>query len=445
MFYQRLFVIILLLSLLVPNAAFAQDDDAPPIGDLALGTEDLSILAGALQEAGLIETLNGEGPFTVFAPVNAAFESVPVGALVPGADADRLVNLLTYHVVEGLVSAEDVAEVQSIPTLQGAPLSVQITEEGVRLNGNVVILSGDIPASNGVVHLIDTVLVPGRPGTVAGPDSLLDVIDNEPDFAFLSTALEIATGARALLDEPSTALTLFAPSQATFNDLPDDTRRALVGDEALLTSTLLYHTLPEIYTSEALLDLLAEDSPQTFETALPGASITLSLSEQGGLLINEVPVLEADRGAGGALHVIGGVLTPPEDALLDADALAALRPVEQADAPSRDEGPVLDENWDAVAGGFSMDELDTADDFFVTVIDPFAADPDEAELYGVEIINWTATYQYTGFIVENFLTAEVLLWMNDQDPTTFQQISQATLDTMPAEERALLPDDLPRE
>lgn len=102
------------------------------------------------------------------------------------------------------------------------------------------------------------------------------------------------------------------------------------------------------------------------------------------------------------------------------------------------EGPALSLTWKTIADGFGMDELDTADDFFVTVVDPFTND----ELYGVEIINWTAEYQYTGFIVETALPAEVLLWMAEQDPATWDNISEATLRLLPAAEFEKLPADI---
>ena len=106
------------------------------------------------------------------------------------------------------------------------------------------------------------------------------------------------------------------------------------------------------------------------------------------------------------------------------------------DSGDTDEGPALDPTWGLVASGFEMSELDTADDFFITVVDPFTDD----ELYGIEIINWTAEYQYTGYIVEQFLPADVLLWMGEQDPSVWEQISDGTLEKLPAEVLAELPE-----
>ncbi len=104
-------------------------------------------------------------------------------------------------------------------------------------------------------------------------------------------------------------------------------------------------------------------------------------------------------------------------------------------AASGDDGPALDANWALVGDGFQMAELNTADDFFVTVVDPFTED----ELYGIEIINWTAEYQYTGYIVQQYLTADILIWMAEQDPTVWENISVATLALLPPEELAELP------
>lgn len=99
-------------------------------------------------------------------------------------------------------------------------------------------------------------------------------------------------------------------------------------------------------------------------------------------------------------------------------------------------GPPLGGDWALIASGFGMAELDTADDFFVTVIDPFTND----ELYGIAIINWTAEYQYTGYIVQQYLSGEVLLWMAEHDPTVWDNISLATLKKLAPEELAKLPE-----
>lgn len=131
------------------------------IAELARLTPDLSTLLAAVQAAGLAETLNGTGPFTVFAPVNSAFAALPEGTLdallTPPLDA--LTGILQFHVVSGTLRAADVVASSEINTLNGA-FSVEIVDGEVILNGNVRLLATNIRAKNGVVHLIDRVLIP---------------------------------------------------------------------------------------------------------------------------------------------------------------------------------------------------------------------------------------------------------------------------------------------
>ncbi|MCQ3931200.1 MAG: hypothetical protein DPW16_12145 [Chloroflexi bacterium] len=108
------------------------------------------------------------------------------------------------------------------------------------------------------------------------------------------------------------------------------------------------------------------------------------------------------------------------------------------DTAAAEEGPALDPNWAVVAGGFGMAELDTADDFLVTVVDPFNGD----ELFGVQIINWTAEYTYTPFLIEQFMTADVLLWLADHEPDFWTNLSDVAIGLLPADVLAQLPEDV---
>ncbi len=129
------------------------------IVDTALAAGSFNTLATALTKAGLIETLKGDGPFTVFAPTDAAFEKIPADQLEAIlADKQLLTDILTYHVVAGKVMASDVVKIDSATSLQGAAIAVS-TQGGVKVNeANVV--KTDIVTSNGVIHVIDAVLVP---------------------------------------------------------------------------------------------------------------------------------------------------------------------------------------------------------------------------------------------------------------------------------------------
>jgi uncharacterized surface protein with fasciclin (FAS1) repeats len=129
------------------------------IVDTAVAAGSFSTLVKAVQEAGLVETLKGPGPFTVFAPTDEAFAKLPAGT-IEGllADKAKLTAVLTYHVVSGAVTAADVAGLKTAKTVQGAELAID-TSNGVKINESTVI-KADIKASNGIIHVIDTVLLP---------------------------------------------------------------------------------------------------------------------------------------------------------------------------------------------------------------------------------------------------------------------------------------------
>lgn len=133
------------------------------IVDVAAGNPDFSTLVAAVQAAGLAETLSGPGPFTVFAPTNEAFAALPAGtldSLLLPENKDKLAAILTYHVVPGTVMAADLpATATDVATVNTATVSVVAAPEGATVNG-AKITAADIAASNGVIHVIDTVLLP---------------------------------------------------------------------------------------------------------------------------------------------------------------------------------------------------------------------------------------------------------------------------------------------
>ena len=133
---------------------------AEDIVAIAAGNEDFSTLVAAVEAAGLVETLQGEGPFTVFAPTNDAFAALPAGLvdkLLLPENKDVLTAILTYHVVAGQVMAADVAAGE-VPTVQGENITVTV-DGGVKVN-EANVTATDIVASNGVIHVIDAVILP---------------------------------------------------------------------------------------------------------------------------------------------------------------------------------------------------------------------------------------------------------------------------------------------
>lgn len=132
------------------------------IVEVAVAAGDFTTLAAALEAAGLVETLQGEGPFTVFAPTDAAFAKLPAGTvetLLKPENKDQLIAILTYHVVPGKVTAAEVVTLDRAGTVNGETIDITVAAEGVRVNQAAVIAT-DIQASNGVIHVIDEVILP---------------------------------------------------------------------------------------------------------------------------------------------------------------------------------------------------------------------------------------------------------------------------------------------
>lgn len=130
--------------------------------DIAVGSADHTTLVAAVTTAGLVETLSGTGPFTIFAPSNSAFEALPAGtveSLLKPESKDKLTSILTYHVVAGNVLAADLTDGQKVATLNGQELTVKIKDGVVTINGAKV-TAADLAGSNGVIHVVDAVLLP---------------------------------------------------------------------------------------------------------------------------------------------------------------------------------------------------------------------------------------------------------------------------------------------
>ena len=155
---KTLLVLVTLLALGLALPAIAGNQSAD-IVDTAVSAGTFETLVAAVQAAGLVETLKGDGPFTVFAPNDEAFAKLPAGT-VEGLlkDKEALTKILTYHVVPGKKMASDVVGASSLTTVQGQSLTVDATD-GVKI-GNATVLATDVSASNGVIHVIDTVLLP---------------------------------------------------------------------------------------------------------------------------------------------------------------------------------------------------------------------------------------------------------------------------------------------
>ena len=151
-----------IVAVVASSVTFASEKEAKmDIVDTAVKAGSFKTLAAALKAAGLVDTLKGKGPFTVFAPTDEAFAKLPAGTvetLLKPENKDKLVSILTYHVVAGNVKAADVVKLKSAKTVQGQTVTIDATD-GVKIN-NAKVVKADIDCGNGVIHVIDTVLLP---------------------------------------------------------------------------------------------------------------------------------------------------------------------------------------------------------------------------------------------------------------------------------------------
>ena len=269
--------------------------------DIIVNSEVHNTLEAAVGAAGLVETLSGEGPFTVFAPTDAAFAALPAGtveALL--ADIPALTNILLYHVLGAEVLSTQLSNGQVATTLQGSDVTVTINADGVFIN-NARVTIADIQADNGVVHVIDAVLLP----PAATPATVVDIIVNSE----VHNTLEAAVGAAGLVETLSGEgpFTVFAPTDAAFAALPAGTVEALLADIPALTNILLYHVLAGEFLSETVLSV----GNLTFPVlTLQGTTVNVTVTD-GKITVNNANVTVTDLIAeNGVVHVIDAVLLP---------------------------------------------------------------------------------------------------------------------------------------
>lgn len=267
--------------------------------EVANDAGNFETLGAAVEAAGLTATLNGAGPFTVFAPTDEAFAALPAGtvdALLLPENQDQLIDILTYHVVGDDLSAQDVAASTTLTTLNGDEITVTVDGSTVMIN-DAVVTTTDIEASNGTIHVIDAVLLPPELPTIA------EIAASSADFETLTAALE-AAGLTGTLDTPGT-FTVFAPTDDAFAALPAGTVDALLlpENQDQLVDILTYHVVGgELYAA----DVIAEATL----TALNGDDLTVT-ADGSTVMINDATVTMTDIAArNGVVHVIDAVLLP---------------------------------------------------------------------------------------------------------------------------------------
>ena len=280
------------------------DDGPATVVDIVVNSPVHNVLEAAVLEADLAGALSSDGPFTVFAPTDDAFIAL-AGAL--GATAEELLalpeltDILLYHVVGGTALSTDLSDGQFITTLNGADVVVTINDEGIFIN-NAQVTVADIVAGNGVVHVIDAVLLPTD--TPEPTNTVVDIVVNSPVHNVLEAAVLQADLAGALSGEGP--FTVFAPTDDAFLSLAGALGATAEDLLALpeLADILLYHVVGSTALSSDLTD------GQTIAT-LNGAEVTVTINE-AGIFINDAQVTVADLVAdNGVVHVIDAVLIPP--------------------------------------------------------------------------------------------------------------------------------------
>lgn len=376
---QTLVVLALVLSL-VPLRTFAQEgiSEKPDIVETAVAAGDFTILVELIQAAELVDVLEGEGPFTVFAPTDEAFAAVPAEILTALAeDPEMLRSVLLYHVVSGRLVAALISDGKEVETAQGESVRFSFAD-GVKKVNEATIVVRDIQASNGVIHAIDSVILPpsvaaaladllpaGAAEAAATPEpteevaeeaaveaaatpeatpepveELADIVDTAVaagQFTTLAAALTEA-GLVDALRGPG-PFTVFAPTDEAFAALPQETLDAVLADpQGLLTQILLYHVVAG--------KVMAADLADGQEiTTLQGAPLIVSLSDEGAM-VNDATIIATDiEASNGVVHVIDAVLVPPlEEAVAESVAEVTLVPTEEPMAeatpvPAEEEAP----------------------------------------------------------------------------------------------------------
>jgi len=277
----------------------AQPADAADIVDIVVANAQVSTLEAAVVEADLVDALRGDGPFTLFAPLDPAFDALGsdlVSALLEPANADLLSAILTYHVLGGVAAASgSLTDGQVVTTLQGDPLTIGVSGSGVTVGG-VPVIQADVTATNGVIHFIGGVLVP--------PTDLVDTGVLNGFYTLVDLVRTAGLESTLRSDNGGAGFTVFAPTEAAFAALP-----AVPTGQALV-DVLTYHVVPAEVLSSSLSDGQVVTTVQgaTFTVNIDGGSGAVSLTDGSGATVN---VIATDVSAtNGVVHVIDGVLLP---------------------------------------------------------------------------------------------------------------------------------------
>jgi uncharacterized surface protein with fasciclin (FAS1) repeats len=303
---STIFAAALLASAPAPYVATVPVADGT-IVETAVAAGNFKTLVAAVQAAELVDTLNGKGPFTVFAPTDEAFAKLPKGTLemlLKPENKAKLAAILTYHVVPGSVKAADVVKLKNAATVQGQRVDIKVDGGKVMVDGANVVAT-DVACSNGVIHVIDTVILP-----VDG--TIVDVAAKNGSFNTLVAAVKAAGLVETLSGKGP--FTVLAPTDAAFAKLPAGTLEMLLKPEnkKQLVDILTYHVVPGV---AAYSDQVVKMSQ--VPTVL-GTPITVTVTD-GKVRLNDSNVVATDvEASNGVIHVVDTVILPTVKKTADA-------------------------------------------------------------------------------------------------------------------------------
>ena len=349
------FIALIAVFALIVAACSSDSEDttttttAPPaeetttVLDLAVEAGQFSTLVAAVEAAGLGDALEGEGPLTVLAPTDAAFEEAFAALGITAeellADTETLTQILLYHVLGQAADSQLVATLdgQDVETLQGEAVTVTV-DGGTILINQAEVVSADLEADNGIVHVINSVLLPPTIAEalgVAAPEEtttttvpeettttteamddptiaeiVVELASEEPgEFNTLLAAIEAADPlVLETLNDPSQELTVFAPTDEAFAAIPEDVLGGILADQELLTNILLYHVAPGVFLAE---DVVAAAPIEALPTLLEGSTLSIEVVDGAVVINGESTVIQTDViASNGVIHVIDTVLQP---------------------------------------------------------------------------------------------------------------------------------------
>ena len=289
---------LLFLSLM----AFSSCETAAKKDIVATASENAKTLTAAVKAAGLVETLQGNGPFTVFAPTDAAFAAIQsdVDNLLKPENKEQLIKVLKCHVVSGRMASKDLKDGLTLTTLDGEKLNVSVMSDGRVMVGDVHVTTADVVTSNGIIHIVDKVILP----------KMTEKTATRPDVVTVAAAnaktLSAAISAAGLVEtlQGRGPFTVFAPTDSAFAAIQKDVDKLLKPEsKATLSKVLTYHVVAGKMTASELKD-------GQMLTTVQGGKLLVSI-KKGVVMVENARVLATDvEASNGVIHVINKVLMP---------------------------------------------------------------------------------------------------------------------------------------